>query len=84
MVNVLKFRTLALFSTNLSVIMTGIHKMLVRKANREDPNQTASLCALFWRKVCTKVSLAPISHAPWQPMFLLGIKFSLAIFNSDQ
>ena len=38
MVNVLKFRTL----TNKTLIRAGIHKMLVRIANREDPDQTAS------------------------------------------
>ena len=31
-----------LFSNKLSVIRAGIHKMLVRIANREDPDQTAS------------------------------------------
>ena len=31
-----------LFSNKLLVIRTGIHKMLVRIANREDPGQTAS------------------------------------------
>ena len=33
---------LFLFSTELLVIRAGIHKMLVRIANREDPDQTAS------------------------------------------
>ena len=41
--NVLKFRThFFLFSNKIWVIKTGIHKMLVRMANREDPDQTAS------------------------------------------
>ena len=31
-----------LFSNKVLVIRAGIHKMLVRKANREDPDQTAS------------------------------------------
>ena len=39
-VNVLKFQTLSVF-----VIRAGIHKMLVRMANRQDLDQTAS--ALF-------------------------------------
>ena len=36
-VNVLKFRTLSLFSSRMLVIRAGIHKMLVRIGNREDP-----------------------------------------------
>ena len=43
MVNVRKFGTLLfLFSTKMMVIRATIHKMLVRIANREDPDQTAS------------------------------------------
>ena len=43
MVNVLKFRTfLFLISNKILVIRAEIHKMLVRIANREDPNQTIS------------------------------------------
>ena len=43
MVNVLKFRALLLlFSNKMLVFMAGIHKMLDRLANREDPDQTAS------------------------------------------
>ena len=41
-VNVLKFHFLFLFTNYMLVIRTGIHKMLVRIANREDPDQTAS------------------------------------------
>ena len=37
-----------LFSTKLLVIKAGIHKMLVRKANREDPDQTASSEAVWF------------------------------------
>ena len=37
MVNVQKYQTLFLFSNKMLVIRTGIHKMLVRTANREDP-----------------------------------------------
>ena len=37
--NVLKFQTL---SNKMLAIRAGIHKMLVRIANREDPDQTAS------------------------------------------
>ena len=33
---------LFLFSTKMLVILDGIHKMRVRIANREDPDQTAS------------------------------------------
>ena len=42
-VNVLKFLTpfLFLFSNEMLVFRAGIHKMLVRIANREHPNQTA-------------------------------------------
>ena len=35
-------KLLFLFSTKMLVIMAGIHNMLVRIANREDPDQTAS------------------------------------------
>ena len=44
MVNVLKFGTLflPLFSNKMLVFRAGIHKMDVRIANREDPEQTAS------------------------------------------
>ena len=46
-VNVLKFRTLLfLFSNKMLVFRAGMHKMLVRIANREDPEQTASLEAV--------------------------------------
>ena len=48
-VNVLKFQTLHFLLTNkmlVIIIRTGIHKTLVRIANREDPDQTAS-SALF-------------------------------------
>ena len=43
-VNVLKFQHffLLLFSNKMLVIKGRIHKMLVRTANREDPDQTAS------------------------------------------
>ena len=42
--NVLKFRTLLSFflSNKALVIRAGSHKILVRIANREDPDQTAS------------------------------------------
>ena len=44
-VNVLKKSELLilLFSNKMMVITARIHKMLVRIANREDPDQTASL-----------------------------------------
>ena len=37
---------LFLFSTKMMVVRDGIHKMFVRIANREDPDQTASLEAV--------------------------------------
>ena len=46
MVNVLKFQTLFsidyLSSNKMLVFRAGIYKMLVRIANSEDPDQTAS------------------------------------------
>ena len=43
LVNVLKLQTpFFLFSNKMSLIRAGIHKMLVRIANNEDPDQTAS------------------------------------------
>ena len=48
MVSILKFRTLSLsLSNEMWVIKAGIHKLLVRIANREDPDQTASSKAVF-------------------------------------
>ena len=50
MVNVLKFRTLFfLFSNKMFGFTAGIHKMLVRIANREDPDQRLSC---FLRTFC--------------------------------
>ena len=47
-VKVLKFQTLFfLFSNKILVFSTGIHKMHVRIANREDPDQTASSEAVW-------------------------------------
>ena len=46
---------LFLFSTKLSVIRAGIHKMLVRIANREDPDQTASDRSLPCLSMATSV-----------------------------
>ena len=37
---------LVLFSSKMLVIKAGIHKMLVRIANREDPDQTIWVCTL--------------------------------------
>ena len=52
MVNVLKVKVQThfsfLFSNEMLVIMAGIHKMLVRIENREDPDQTASFRP-FWQ-----------------------------------
>ena len=39
-VTVLKFRTPFSFQNKMLVIRAGIYKMLVRIANREDPDQT--------------------------------------------
>ena len=42
-VNVLKIRTLLfLFSNKMLVFRAGTHKVFVRIANREDPDQTVS------------------------------------------
>ena len=42
-VNVLKLRTLLfLLSNKMLIFRAGIHKMLVRQANSEDPDQIAS------------------------------------------
>ena len=38
---------LILFSNKMLIFRAGIHKILVRIANREDPDQTASFSALF-------------------------------------
>ena len=44
-VNVLKFRTLfslcSLFSNKILIVKAEVHQMLVRIANKEDPDQTA-------------------------------------------
>ena len=40
LVNVLKFQTL--FSNKMMVLRAGTHEILIRIANREDPDQTAS------------------------------------------
>ena len=64
--NVLKFQTFFSFcsrkiSNKMLVIRTGIHKMLVRRAYREDPDQTASawVCAachgLFGRQLESQI-----------------------------
>ena len=46
-VNFLTFRTFFLFCSNkMLVIKSGVHKMLVRIANRVDPDQTGSLKAV--------------------------------------
>ena len=44
---------LVLFSNKMLISRAGIHKMLVRIANRKDPDQTASeslilICTLSW------------------------------------
>ena len=41
-VNVLKLQTLLFLLKQMFVIRTGTHKMLVRIANTEDPDRTAS------------------------------------------
>ena len=47
-VNVLRNTFLFLFSNKMLVFRAGIHKMLVRIANREDPDQTASSEAVWY------------------------------------
>ena len=42
MVNILKFLTLLSVPNNMLIFSAGIHKMLGRIANREDPDQTSS------------------------------------------
>ena len=42
MVNVLKFHFSLSFTNIMLVTRTGIHKMLISKANREDSDQTGS------------------------------------------
>ena len=57
MLDILKFRTFFLLSNKVLVNRAGIHKMLVRTANGEDPDQTASASDLgmpclsrpFWK-----------------------------------
>ena len=41
------------------IIRAETHKMFVRKANREDPDQTASC---FSRGVCTRISKETYRH----------------------
>ena len=49
MVDVVNFYTfLFLFSNKMVIRVAGNHIMLVRKANREDPDQTASSSSLIW------------------------------------
>ena len=56
---------LFLLSNKMQVIRAGIHKMLVRKANREDPGRTAR-SSLIW--VCT------VLYRPfWQENIVLEI-----------
>ena len=51
---------LFLFSNKMLVFVVGIYKMLVRIANREDADQTASdlnlrcLSRPFWQVICVK------------------------------
>ena len=49
MVNVLKFQNFFffLFSNKMLLFAAGIHKILVRIVNREDPDQTASSEAVW-------------------------------------
>ena len=42
---------LFLFSNKMLFIRAGIHKLLVKVANREDPGQTAFLDRPFWQAV---------------------------------
>ena len=44
--------SLSVFKIKMLVFRAGIHKMLVRIANREDPDQTASLDAAWSGSLC--------------------------------
>ena len=46
------------------VIRTGIHKMLVRIANRQDPDQTASVRLLLKKQ--SDLGLCCVSGCVWQ------------------
>ena len=62
--NALKF--LFVFSTIRLVIMAGIHKMLVRLANREDPDQKQSDLGLHClsRPFCRTLVLEILENLP--------------------
>ena len=62
MVNALKFRDVSLSVPKMVVIKAEIHELLVRIANREDPDQTlasATVCTvclcLFGRQLVFKI-----------------------------
>ena len=63
------------FSNKILVFGAGIHKMLVRKANREDPDQTAS----------SKGALAWYGKLTWEsahPWILIILCYNLNIYGA--
>ena len=62
---------LYLFSNKLFIIRAGIHKMLLRTANREDPDQTAS----------SDLSLHCLSQPFWQATSLQNFRISTDILK---
>ena len=75
------------------VIKVGIHKMLVRIANREDPGQTASsnlirVCTVCLGTFSRQLVFGIIEHLPykvcaWQVGSYERIKFIIAFFGSN-
>ena len=61
-INVLKFRTHFFpFSNEMLVIKAGIHKILLRIANRKEPDQTV------FQKKPSDLDLNHLSRPFWQP-----------------
>ena len=70
MANVLKFQNfLFLYSNKMCVIKAGIHKMLVRIANRKDPD--LGLCC-FFRPLCRQLVFEILEHLPYTSCCLYG------------
>ena len=69
-VNALKLRTFFfLFANKMSVSMAGIHKMLVRIANRENPDLSSliwvcTVCLSFWAFISDSV-FEILEHIPY-------------------
>ena len=81
MANVLKFLTLFsfLFSNKMLVFRAGNHKMLVRIANRKDPDQTAVCLGLFSRQLVFEI----LEHLPYKIFHELvgGFEPNLHVYN---